>query len=107
MFKYLLGLFLFLNINVGYSQKKNWNETDSLELQFIKHFKLLDKTSKENSKDTIYCCLSAVNFMTDKTDIESGTNANRLGYFGFTKEALKRWHKWFSVYLRKQRNAKR
>ena len=97
------GVLLFsLNISFGQPttvRKELVQNVDSLKKQFVKHFKALDKAARKNNKisnaDIIYCCQSSVNFMADKTDIEPGTMGNRLGYPGFTKEALKQWHEWY------------
>lgn len=95
-------LLFSLNISSGQQtpvHKDFIQNVDSLKKQFAKHFKVLDKAAKKKNKgsntDVIYCCQAAVNFMADKTNIEPGTMGNRLGYPGFTKVALKQWHKWY------------
>ena len=84
---------LILSTSV-FSQSTSYS--DSLKKEFDYHFKVLDRAAKKSKTDTIYCCQVSADFMERNTYIETGTVGNMLGRYGFTKETLKQWHKWYN-----------
>lgn len=77
-------------------KKQSLQINDSDRIQIIQNLKILDEAAKNAISDTIYCCWGSITFLESKTYIDAGTVGNRLGTFGFTKEALCEWHKWYS-----------
>lgn len=91
----LLAICLFVLNTIMLGQNAT-NKGDSLKKEFAYHFKILDRAAKKSKADTIYCCRGSTGFMEKYTDVESGTMGNILGRYGFTKQALRKWHEWYN-----------
>lgn len=86
-----------LALNNAFSQEIKHVDTakDNIQTDLIRHLKILDEASKNAKEDTIYCCVASINFLERETLISAGTIGNIIGTFGFTKEALMQWYKWY------------
>lgn len=83
--------------------KQNTKESTNIKKEIIFHLNVLDSAARKHKEDTIYCCGASASLMEKYTDIETGTAGNMLARYGFTKEALKNWHKWFDEKYKKKR----
>lgn len=91
---YLLSIFISHDA-LGQEINKLSTTIDSSEAELIQHLKILDEASKNSKEDTIYCCWGSITFLERKSYISAGTIGSIIGTFGFTKEALAHWHKWY------------
>lgn len=98
-----IGVFGLLVTKGQINKKANLSSIDSFKAQFAYHFKILDSASKNNKRDTIYCCRASANFMEYHTEIEAGTMGSYFGRLGFTKEALNIWHNWYDRKYRRRK----
>ena len=66
-----------------------------LDSAFLFHFHILDSASRINDGDTILGYHNSTWFMEEYTKIESEGDKGYEGNISFTKNDLKKWHRWY------------
>jgi hypothetical protein len=69
---------------------------DSLNIEFDRHFNVLDSAAKSSSGDSIYCCTFSIKFMETNTGVNAHSDGNYIGKLFFIKDDLRKWHEWYN-----------
>jgi hypothetical protein len=101
---YLSSLFFFISCNTcKQSSKAKSGDVSKItkvyvyDSTFEYHFHILDSVSNSNPLDSIYTCeCPSIDFMENKTKIESATEGTFFGKSKFTKYNLFKWHQWYN-----------